>query len=101
MTLGELAIDVAAGGYGHWAVVGTAKQIADQLEERFVGKAADGFNLMPATLPDGLESFINLVLPELQRRGLFRTEYTGSTLREHLGLTRPARRVADPPQPVI
>ncbi len=101
LTLGQLAVEVAAGGYGHWAVVGTPKQIADQLEERFVGKAADGFNLMPATLPDGLESFINLVLPELRRRGLFRTDYTGSTLREHLGLKRPARRVADPPRPVI
>ncbi len=101
LTLGQLATEVAAGGYGHWAVVGTPKQIADQLEERFVGEAADGFNLMPATLPDGLESFINLVLPELRRRGLFRTEYTGSTLREHLGLKRPARRVAEPPQPVI
>jgi len=100
LSLGALARDVAAGGYGHWAVRGTPVQIADQLEERFFGKAADGFNLMPATLPGGLQAFINLVLPELQRRGLFRSEYTGSTLREHLGLRRPERRVAHPPRAV-
>jgi FMN-dependent oxidoreductase (nitrilotriacetate monooxygenase family) len=92
LTLGELAIDVAAGGYGHWAVRGTPKQIADQMEERFIGGAADGFNLMPAILPEGLVEFIRLVVPELQRRGLFRTDYTGTTLRDHLGLKRPARR---------
>ena len=93
LSLRQLAMDVAAGGYGHWAVCGTPKQIADQMEERFLGKAADGFNLMPATLPDGLSDFCRLVLPELQRRGLFRTEYSGSTLREHLGLKKPVRRV--------
>jgi FMN-dependent oxidoreductase (nitrilotriacetate monooxygenase family) len=93
LTLRELAMDVAAGGYGHWAVRGTPVQIADQLEERFVGGAADGYNLMPATLPNGLQDFIRLVLPELQRRGLFRTEYSGSTLRDHLGLQRPPRRI--------
>ncbi len=100
LTLRELAMDVAAGGYGHWAVRGTAVQIADQLEERFEGGAADGYNLMPATLPGGLEDFINLVLPELQRRGLFRTEYSGTTLRDHLGLKTPERRVACPPRRV-
>ena len=96
LSLRELAMDVAAGGYGHWVVRGTPMQIADQLEERFKGGAADGFNLMPATLPGGLEDFVNLVLPELQRRGLFRTEYSGSTLRDHLGLKRPARRITRP-----
>jgi len=96
LSLRELAMDVAAGGYGHWAVRGTPTQIADQMEERFLGKAADGFNLMPATLPGGLEDFINLVLPELQRRGLFRTEYSGSTLRDHLGIKRPERRLTRP-----
>jgi FMN-dependent oxidoreductase (nitrilotriacetate monooxygenase family) len=93
LSVRELAMDVAAGGYGHWAVRGTPAQIADQLEERFLGGAADGYNLMPATLPNGLQDFTRLVLPELQRRGLFRTEYSGSTLRDHLGLKRPARRV--------
>jgi FMN-dependent oxidoreductase (nitrilotriacetate monooxygenase family) len=96
LSLRELAMDVAAGGYGHWAVRGTPVQIADQLEERFKGKAADGYNLMPATLPGGLEDFINLVAPELRRRGLFRTEYTGKTLRDHLGLKPPRRRLATP-----
>ena len=101
LTLRQLAMDVAAGGYGHWVLCGTPKQIADQLEERFLGYAADGYNLMPATLPGGLKDFIDLVVPELQRRGLFRTEYAGSTLRDHLGLKRPERRVADPPRPVL
>ena len=100
LSLRELAMDVAAGGYGHWAVRGTPMQIADQLEERFRGGAADGFNLMPATLPGGLEDFINLVLPELRRRGLFRTEYSGDTLRDHLGLKRPARRITSPARAV-
>ena len=101
LSLRELAMDVAAGGYGHWAVRGTPVQIADQLEERFRGGAADGYNLMPATLPGGLEDFIRLVVPELQRRGLFRTHYTGSTLRDHLGLNRPERRVGQPPTTLV
>jgi len=94
LSLRALAVEVAAGGYGHWAVRGTPAQIADQLQERFEGGAADGFNLMPATLPGGLEDFCTLVVPELRRRGLFRTEYAGRTLRDHLGLARPARRPA-------
>lgn len=94
LTLRQLALDVAAGGYGHWAVRGTASQIADQMQERFEGRAADGFNLMPATLPGGLDDFCTLVVPELQRRGLFRTEYSGTSLRDHLGLQRPVRRTA-------
>jgi alkanesulfonate monooxygenase SsuD/methylene tetrahydromethanopterin reductase-like flavin-dependent oxidoreductase (luciferase family) len=96
LSLRDLAVDVAAGGYGHWTVCGTPVQVADQLEERFRGGAADGFNLMPATLPGGLEDFTNMVLPELRRRGLFRTEYSGNTLRDHLGLSRPPRRVNRP-----
>ncbi len=92
LSLRDLAVEVAAGGYGHWSVRGTPTQIADQLEERFTGYAADGFNLMPATLPGGLEDFVTLVVPELQRRGLFRTDYTSSTLRGHLGLARPRRQ---------
>ena len=61
------------------------------MEERFRAKGADGFNIMPATLPGGLDDFIALVLPELRRRGLFRHDYAGHTLREHLGLRRPVR----------
>lgn len=82
------------GTRGHWAVFGTAEQIADQLEERFLGGAADGFNIMAPSLPGGLLDFIDHVVPVLQRRGLFRTEYEGATLRENLGLHRPENRYA-------
>jgi FMN-dependent oxidoreductase (nitrilotriacetate monooxygenase family) len=78
-----------AGARGHREIKGTPIQIADQLEEWFVNGAADGFNIMPPYLPGGLDDFVELVVPELQRRGLFRTDYKGSTLREHLGLKRP------------
>lgn len=78
-----------AGARGHWRVVGTAAQIADALQERFEGGAADGFNVMPSWFPGELDAFAAMVVPELQRRGLFRREYEGRTLREHLGLKRP------------
>ncbi|TQE91910.1 LLM class flavin-dependent oxidoreductase [Ureibacillus terrenus] len=81
-----------AGARGHREIIGTPEQIADQLQEWFENEAADGFNIMPPTYPDGLDDFVELVIPELQRRGLFRTEYEGSTLREHLGLKRPANQ---------
>jgi len=81
-----------AGARGHWQVVGTPEQIVDVMEERFLNEGADGFNVMPPYLPGGLTDFIELVIPELRRRGLFRTEYEGRTLREHLGLKRPERR---------
>lgn len=81
-----------AGARGHREIKGTPQQIADQLEEWFKNDAADGFNIMPPYLPGGLEDFVDLVVPELQRRGLFRTEYEGHTLRENLGLSRPANR---------
>ena len=68
--------------------------LADQMEQWYVEEAADGFNIMPPYLPGALNDFVELVIPELQRRGLFRTEYTGRTLREHLGLPRPASRYA-------
>ncbi|MEN7529110.1 LLM class flavin-dependent oxidoreductase [Cupriavidus sp. DL-D2] len=82
-----------AGGGGHRVIVGTPEQIADDIEHWFRNGAADGFNLMPDALPDGLHDFVYGVVPILQRRGLFRTEYTGHTLREHMGLVRPAGRV--------
>lgn len=75
-----------AGGRGHFTVIGTAQTVADQMQAWFEGGAADGFNFMAPALPDGLDDFLALVVPELQRRGLFRTAYTGTTLREHLGL---------------
>lgn len=79
-----------AGARGHREIKGTPIQIADQLQEWFENGAADGFNIMPPYLPGGLEDFVDLVIPELQNRGLFREEYTGHTLRDHLGLSRPA-----------
>jgi alkanesulfonate monooxygenase SsuD/methylene tetrahydromethanopterin reductase-like flavin-dependent oxidoreductase (luciferase family) len=79
-----------AGARGHWRIVGTPTQIADELQTRFEGGAADGFNVMPSWFPGELDAFATLVVPELQRRGLFRRDYEGRTLREHLGLKRPA-----------
>ncbi|MFC6153088.1 LLM class flavin-dependent oxidoreductase [Nocardioides yefusunii] len=82
------------GGRGHRVFAGTPEQIADQIELWFTTGASDGFNIMPATLPDTLTDFVDGVVPILQQRGLFRTEYTGSTLREHYGLPVPADRSA-------
>jgi FMN-dependent oxidoreductase (nitrilotriacetate monooxygenase family) len=75
-------------------LAGTPEQIADFLEEWFLKGAADGFNIQFSHLPGGLDDFVNLVVPELQRRGVFRTEYTGRTLRDNLGLKRPDNRFA-------
>jgi len=74
---------------GHRIVVGTPVDIADQIEDWFVNEGADGFNLKPSFIPESLNEFIDLVVPELQKRGIFRKEYEGTTLREHLGLKRP------------
>jgi alkanesulfonate monooxygenase len=83
-----------AGGRGHYDVCGTPRQIADIMEEWFTTGAADGFNIMPPVFPDSLVDFVDMVVPELQRRGLFRTAYEGATLRENLGLERPPSRYA-------
>ena len=83
-----------AGARGHRIIVGSAKEVADDMERWHREGAADGFNLMPPTFPDGLQDFIDLVVPELQRRGLFRTAYEGRTLRENLGLPFPVNRRA-------
>ena len=64
-------------------------QVADMMEEWVTMKACDGFNIMPPVFPGSLVEFVDLVIPELQRRGLFRTRYEGTTLRANLGLTRP------------
>jgi FMN-dependent oxidoreductase (nitrilotriacetate monooxygenase family) len=82
------------GGVGHRIVVGTPEAIADDIEAWLRAGAADGFNLMPDVLPDGLETFVDAVVPILQRRGVFRHDYAGATLRDHLGLARPASRYA-------
>src|SRR5499427_3253028 len=84
------------GGYGGLAMMGTPRMIADQMEEWLETNASDGFNVMFPYLPGGLDDFVNLVVPELQRRGIFRTEYEGKTLRENLGLPRPENRFFSP-----
>ena len=88
-TLRQLLGRLAAGG-GHCTMVGTPEAIADKMEHWFRNEGADGFNLMPPALPYSFDDFADQVIPVLQQRGLFRTEYTGNTLREHLGLKRPA-----------
>lgn len=79
---------------GHYTIVGSVSRIADVLQEWFENEGADGFNILPPWLPTGLNDFVDLVIPELQRRGLFRTEYEGRTLRENLGLPFPVNRHA-------
>ncbi|MGE3537702.1 MAG: LLM class flavin-dependent oxidoreductase [Candidatus Tectimicrobiota bacterium] len=91
LTLWDLCLQ-NAGPRGHALVIGTPTQIADVMEHWFRHEAADGFNVMPAWLPGSLSDFVELVIPELQHRGLFRTEYTGRTLRAHLGLPWPRSR---------
>ena len=93
LTIRELYLRIS-GARGHQQVVGSITQVADQLQQWFEEEGADGFNIMSPSLPGGLEDFIDLVLPELRRRGLFRTEYEGKTLRENLGLRRPVSRYA-------
>ena len=80
------------GGYAGLAMVGTPAMIADQMQHWLETEACDGFNVMFPYLPAGLEDFVDLVVPELQRRGIYRREYEGATLRENLGLPRPANR---------
>ena len=70
-------------------MVGSAKDVVDLMEEWFTTGAADGFNVLPPFFPNSLDEFVALVVPELQRRGLYRTAYEGRTLRENLGLPRP------------
>lgn len=92
LTIREL-IRRLAGGRGHRVFAGTPEQVADEIELWFRSGAADGFNIMPPTLPGALDDFVEHVVPELQRRGLFRTDYTGTTLREHYGLARPTNTI--------
>jgi hypothetical protein len=81
-----------AGSYGGLAMVGTPAMIADEMEQWLVSEGCDGFNVMFPYVPGGLDDFVDRVVPELQRRGIFRREYEGKTLRENLGLPRPANR---------
>jgi FMN-dependent oxidoreductase (nitrilotriacetate monooxygenase family) len=90
LTIRQLA--QKAGSYSGLAFVGTPETIADEMEEWLVTEGSDGFNVMFPWLPGGLDDFVERVVPELQRRDLFRREYEGKTLRENLGLPRPANR---------
>lgn len=84
-----------AGARGHWVIAGPPEKIADNIQTWFENGAADGFNVMPPWLPGGFDLFTEHVVPILRKRGLFRTEYTGKTLRDHYGLTRPTSLFAD------
>jgi len=91
-TLRELYEHIA-GGRGHLELVGSVEQVADVLQAWLEQDAADGFNVMAPTFPDGLNDLVDLLIPELQRRGIYRTEYEGTTLRDHLGLTYPSSQL--------
>ena len=80
------------GSYGSLEMIGTASSIADEMEQWLDEEACDGFNIMFPYLPGGLDDFVDRVVPELQKRGIFRKEYEGRTLRENLGLPRPKNR---------
>jgi FMN-dependent oxidoreductase (nitrilotriacetate monooxygenase family) len=88
MTLRDL-YNVTAAARGHWVIFGSPKRIADILEDWFTSERADGFVVMPPYFPGAFDDFVDKVVPELQRRGLYRKEYSGTTLRDHLGLERP------------
>ena len=79
---------------GHMVLVGTPETVVDAMQEWFENGACDGFNLVPPMFPDDLEAFVDLVVPELQRRGIFRKRYEGTTLRDLLGLEVPESRYA-------
>jgi alkanesulfonate monooxygenase len=90
LTVRQLAARL--GGYSGLKLVGSPRTIADHMEQWLVEQGSDGFNVMFPFLPEGLDDFVDKVVPELQRRGIFRTDYAGSTLRENLGLPRPENR---------
>ncbi|MEH1799248.1 MAG: LLM class flavin-dependent oxidoreductase [Nostoc sp.] len=90
LTIRQLAQRI--GSYGGLAFVGTPQSIADDMEQWLIEEGSDGFNIMFPFLPEGLNDFVDKVVPELQRRGIFRQEYEGKTLRENLGLARPVNR---------
>lgn len=96
LTIRQLALRVA-GARGKLVLMGTPGHIADFMEDWFTNYGCDGFNILPPILPGSLNDFVDHVVPELQRRGLFRTEYQGTTLRENLGLPRPLSRYETKP----
>jgi FMN-dependent oxidoreductase (nitrilotriacetate monooxygenase family) len=85
-----------AGARGHWVIAGPPEKIADNIQTWFENGAADGFNVMPPWLPGGFNVFAEQVVPLLRKRGLFRDDYAGKTLRAHYGLDRPASVFAHP-----
>ncbi|WP_213816101.1 LLM class flavin-dependent oxidoreductase [Glaciihabitans sp. dw_435] len=87
-TIRQMAQEASA-SQGHWLVVGTPEHVVDVMVERFENFAADGFNIVPSAMPQTLDDFVDLVVPVLQERGLYRTEYEGDTLRDHLELEIP------------
>ena len=87
MTLRDI-YNLIAAAHGHWVICGTAERIADTLEEWFLERRADGYIVMPPFFPGPFDDFVDLVVPELQKRGLFRKDYSGTTLLEHLGIRR-------------
>jgi alkanesulfonate monooxygenase SsuD/methylene tetrahydromethanopterin reductase-like flavin-dependent oxidoreductase (luciferase family) len=93
LTLAEVAIKFA-GARSHLEVVGTASDVADVMHHWLISDCCDGFNMMPPLAPEMLERFVDEVVPELQRRGIYRTAYEGATLRAHLGLPIPENRYA-------
>ena len=97
LTVRQMA-QYVGGSFSTLEIVGTAQTIADEMEAWLLSDACDGFNIMFPFLPDGLDDFVDQVVPELQRRGLFRREYEGKTLRENLGLPRPENRFFNPSQ---
>jgi N-acetyl-S-(2-succino)cysteine monooxygenase len=96
LSIRELARRVAAGRTSR-TVVGTGEEVADELASWYLDGAADGFVIAAPFLPGGLADFVDAVVPQLQARGLFRREYTGNTLRDHLGLARPENAFANDP----
>ncbi len=95
LSIRDLALR-ATHGRGKSAIIGSPEKVADHMQAWFTQGGADGFNIQPPVQPEFLNDFVELVIPILQERGLFRTEYEGSTLRENLGLARPLSRYLDP-----
>jgi alkanesulfonate monooxygenase SsuD/methylene tetrahydromethanopterin reductase-like flavin-dependent oxidoreductase (luciferase family) len=91
LTIRELAMRVV-GARGKLVMTGTLSHIADFMENWLSYNATDGFNILPSVLPASLNNFVDMVIPELQKRDLFRIEYEGRTLRENLGFKRPQSR---------
>ena len=96
LTLRQVAMRMAS-ARSHWLLKGTPQSIADQLEYWFCNGAADGFNLLPQIVPGSINELVDLVVPELQKRGLFRLDYEGRMLRENLGVPRPPNRYVRKP----